>query len=200
MRVLLAAPANLTPITHLQKAIADSGVQPEEVLLPESGLGTTESWIRTWAQEQGCAIRTYKTEEEALKLLGRGEEGSIVAVLSPDQPSTLDLVAKAESQRIPVFIYREMYRQDPRVNCRFSPVERPDVWLRALTAEQRDFFRKLHGLCTQFGVKLKTGTEGEGSVLEFADGTQFEGVDLDPSACKVRPRGSVRYRRIRLEQ
>ncbi len=198
MRVLLAAPANLTPITHLQNAISDSGVHPEEILLPENGLGTTESWIRTWAQEQGCAVRTYKTEDEALKLLGRGE-GSIVAVLSPDQPSTLDLVAKAESQRIPVFIYRELYRQDPRVNCRFSPVERPDVWLRALTAEQRDFFRKLHGLCSQFGVTLKTGSEGEGSVLEFTDGTQFEGVDLDQAVCKVRPRGSVRYRRIRLD-
>ena len=199
MRVLFAAPANLTPITHLQKAIADSGVQPEEVLLLESGSGTTDAWIRSWAQERGCAIRTYKTQEEAFKLLGRGEEGAIVAVLSPDQPSTLDLVAKAESQRIPVFIYRELYRQDPRVNCRFSPVERPDVWLRALTAEQRDFFRKLHGLCAQYGVKLKTGAEGEGSVLEFADGTQFEGVDLDADSCKVRPRGSIRYRRIRLD-
>lgn len=169
---------------------------PEEVLLPESGQGTTDAWIRTWAQERGCSIRSYKSEDEALKLLGR--EGALVAVLSPDQPSTLDLVAKAESQRVPVFIYRELYRQDPRVNCRFSPVERPDVWLRALTAEQRDFFRKLHGLCAQYGVKLKTGADGEGSVLEFSDGTQFEGVDLDSSACKVRPRGSVRYRRIRL--
>lgn len=196
MRVLLAAPANLTPITHLQKAISESGIQPEEVLLPESAQGTTDAWIRTWAQERGCTIRSYKSEDEALKLLGR--EGALVAVLSPDQPSTLDLVAKAESQRVPVFIYRELYRQDPRVNCRFSPVERPDVWLRALTAEQRDFFRKLHGLCAQYGVKLKTGADGEGSVLEFADGTQFEGVDLDSSACKVRPRGSVRYRRIRL--
>lgn len=197
MRVLLAAPANLTPITHLQKAISESGINPEEVLLPESGQGTTDAWIRTWAQERGCTVRPYKSEDEALKLLGR--EGALVAVLSPDQPSTLDLVAKAESQRVPVFIYRELYRQDPRVNCRFSPVERPDVWLRALTAEQRDFFRKLHGLCAQYGVKLKTGAEGEGSVLEFTDGTQFEGVDLDASACKVRPRGSVRYRRIRLE-
>lgn len=198
MRVLLAAPAHLTPITHLQKAIADSGVKPDEVLLPEADSGTTEAWIRSWAKERGFAIRTYKTQEEALKLLARGE-GSVVAVLSPDQPKTLDLVAKAESQRIPVYIYRELYRQDPRVNCRFSPVERPDVWLRALTAEQRDFFRKLHGLCAQYGVTLKTGAEGEGSVLEFTDGSQFEGVDLDPSVCKVRPRGSIRYRRIRLD-
>jgi hypothetical protein len=201
VRVFFAAPPNLTPITHLQKAITLSGVIPEEVLLPEPTAGgtSTESWIRQWAQEQSCAIRTVKNEEEALKLLARGNEGVMVAVISPDFPAHLDLVAKAEAQRIPVFVYRELYRQDPRVNCRFSPVERPDVWLRALTAEHRDFFRRLHGLCAQYGVRLKTGADGDGGVLEFADGTQFEGIDLDKENCKVRPRGSIRYRRIRLD-
>jgi hypothetical protein len=199
LRVLIAAPPNLTPITHLQKAISESGVSPDEVILLEGQPSASDAWIRSWAEERGCVIRLVKTNEEALKLLSRGSAGSIVAVISPDHPATLDLVAKAESQRIPVFVYRELYRQDPRVNCRFSPVERPDVWLRALTAEQRDFFRRLHGLCAQYGVRLKTGAEGDGGVLEFADGTQFEGVDLDPESCKVRPRGSIRYRRIRLD-
>ncbi len=197
MRILLASPPNLTPITHLQKAISLSGIAPDEVLVDDEGPSLNNSWIRQWAAERGCAVRTVKSQDEALKLLSRGES-AIVAVISPDHPATLDLVARAESQRIPVFIYRELYRQDPRVNCRFSPVERPDVWLRALTAEQRDFFRRLHGLCAQYGVSLKTGADG-GGVLEFADGTQFEGVDLDGHGCKVRPRGSTRYRRIRLD-
>lgn len=199
MRALFAAPPNLTPIAHLQKAIELSGVAPEEVLLPEQPGSTTESWIRQWAEGRSCAVRPVKNDDEALKLLSRGNEGVIVAVISPDFPATLDLVAKAESQRIPIFVYRELYRQDPRINCRFSHVERPDVWLRALTAEHRDFFRRLHGLCAQYGVRLKTGADGEGGVLEFGDGTQFEGVDLDGEACKVRPRGSIRYRRIRLD-
>ena len=199
MRALFAAPPHLTPVSHLQKAISDSGVRPEEVLLPENWSGSTEAWIRSWAEAQGCVLRPVKSEDEALKLLSRGSESALVAVISPDNPATLDLVARAESQRIPVFVYRELYRQDPRVNCRFSPVERPDVWLRALTAEQRDFFRKLHALCSQYGVNLSTGPQGDGSVLEFQDGTQFEGVDLHDDVCKVRPRGSVRYRRIRLD-
>lgn len=199
MRVFFAAPPHLTPITHLQRAINESGVQPEEILLQEARASSTDAWIRQWAEDNGCALRGIKTDDEALKLLGKGNEGVMIAVISPDHPPTLDLVARAESQRIPVFIYRELYRQDPRVNCRFSPVERPDVWLRALTAEQRDFFRRLHGLCAQYGVQLKTSTEGDGGVLEFSDGTQFEGIDLDESTCKVRPRGSFRYRRIRLE-
>ncbi len=164
----------------------------------EGAASPTEAWIRQWAEERGLPIRQIRTEDEALKLLARGE-GSLVAVISPDHPATMDLVARAESQRVPVFIYRELYRQDPRVNCRFSEVERPDVWLRALTAEQRDFFRRLHGLCAQYGVSLNTSAEGDGGVLEFADGTQFEGVDLDSESCKVRPRGSIRYRRIRLD-
>lgn len=199
MRALFAAPPNLTPVTHLQKAIEQSGVEPEELLMLEGSSGSTDSWIRAWGEGRGCVLRTLKTEDEALKVLSRGSEGAIVAVISPDHPATLDLVARAESQRIPVFVYRELYRQDPRVNCRFSPVERPDVWLRALTAEQRDFFRRLHALCTQYGVSLKTGAGGDGTVLEFADGTEFEGVDLAGDVCKVRPRGSIRYRRIRLE-
>jgi hypothetical protein len=174
-------------------------VSPDELLLLDSQPCATDAWIRQWAEERGCTIRPIKNEEEALKLLSRGNESAIVAVISPDHPATLDLVAQAESQRIPVFVYRELYRQDPRVNCRFSHVERPDVWLRALTAEQRDFFRRLHGLCAQYGVRLKTGADGDGGVLEFSDGTQFEGVDLDSGACKVRPRGSIRYRRIRLD-
>lgn len=198
MRVLLAAPPTLTPVTHLQKAISESGVRPEEILMLEGGTSPTDAWIRQWAEERGCPVRLVKNEEEALKLLARGE-GSLVAVVSPDHPSTTDLVARAEFQRVPVFVYRELYRQDPRVNCRFSEVERPDVWLRALTAEQRDFFRRLHGLCAQYGVTLNTSAEGDGGVLEFADGTQFEGVDLDSDSCKVRPRGSIRYRRIRLD-
>jgi hypothetical protein len=198
LRALFAAPPNLTPVTHLQKAIQESGVQPEEVLLPDSGAGSTDAWIRSWAESRGCAIRPFKGDDEALKLLSRGES-ALVAVISPDHPATLDLVARAEQQRIPVFVYRELYRLDPRVNCRFSPVERPDVWLRALTAEQRDFFRRLHALCAQYGVSLSTGPDGDGSVLGFSDGTQFEGIRLDDSVCKVRPRGSIRYRRIRLD-
>lgn len=198
MKALFAAPPTLTPISHLQKAIALSGVSPEEILLPEGPASTTEAWIRQWAEENGCPVRPVKSQDEALRILSRGNQGAIVAVISPDHPATLDLVAQAESQRIPVFVYRELYRQDPRVNCRFSPVERPDVWLRALTAEQRDFFRRLHSLCAQYGVSLKTGSDGHG-LLEFADGTQFEGVDLDSEVCKVRPRGSIRYRRIRLD-
>lgn len=199
MKALFAAPPNLTPIAHLQKAITISGVSPEELLLPEAPPSATEAWIRQWAEERGCPIRPVKSQDEALKLLSKGSASAIVAVISPDHPATLDLVAQAESQRIPVFVYRELYRQDPRVNCRFSHVERPDVWLRALTAEQRDFFRRLHGLCAQYGVRLKTSAEGDGGVLEFADGTQFEGIDLDSDVCKVRPRGSIRYRRIRLD-
>lgn len=199
MRVFFAVPPNLTPISHLQKAIETSGVQPDEVLLGEHRASSSDAWIRQWAEEHGFTVRLVKSDDEALKLLGKGHEGVMVAVISPDHPPTVDLVARAESQRIPVFIYRELYRQDPRVNCRFSPVERPDVWLRALTAEQRDFFRRLHGLCAQYGVRLKTSAEGTGGVLEFLDGTQFEGVDLDEESCKVRPRGSIRYRRIRLE-
>lgn len=199
MKVFFAAPPHLTPVVHLQKAVESSGVAPDEVIVLEGGNSPTEAWIRQWADQRRCPLRPVKSVDEALKLLSRSPESALVAVVSPDYPATTDLVARAESQRIPVYVYRELYRQDPRVNCRFSPVERPDVWLRALTAEQRDFFRRLHQLCAQFGVRLQTGAEGDGSVLEFTDGTQFEGVNLNAETCKVRPRGSVRYRKIRLE-
>ena len=200
MKLLIAAPPNLTPISHLEQALSDSKVQPDEILVPETPLGSTDAWIRSWAQSRGCKTRPFGATDEALKVLSRGGQAAIVAVISPDHHDTHDLVAKAESLRIPIFIYRELYRQDPRVNCRFSPVERPDVWLRALTAEQRDFFRRLHALCQQHDVTLKTAPEGQGgTMLAFADGTQFEDVELNSEACRVRPRGSIRYRRIRLD-
>lgn len=200
MRLLIAAPANLTQVSHLEKALALSGVEADEVLVLESRPGSVDQWVRNWAASKGLAQRPCQDEEEALKFLARGEGGVMVAVVSPDQPATLDLVAEAESQRIPVFIYRELYRQDPRVNCRFSPVERPDVWLRGVNAEQRDFFRRLHGLCSQYGVAIKTAQDGtSGSFLQFGDGTEFEGIELDAESCRVRPRGSFRNRRIPLD-
>ncbi len=200
MRLLLVAPAHLTQMSHLDRALKLADLEPDEVILPESQAGAVNQWLKNWAKSRSLEVRDCADLKEGLRLLTRGQGGALVAVLSPDQPSILDLVAEAESKRIPVFLYRELYRQDPRVNCRFSPVDRPDVWLRALTAEQRDFFRRLHGLCAQYGVTLKTSQDGHaGSVLEFSDGVEFEGVELDSEACRVRPRGSVRYRRIVLD-
>lgn len=200
MRLLLAAPAHLTQMSHLDKALKLADLEPDEVVLPETQAGAVNQWLKNWAKSRSLEVKTCSDLAEGLRLLTRGPGGAVVAILSPDQPSILDLVAEAESRRIPVFLYRELYRQDPRVNCRFSPVDRPDVWLKALTAEQRDFFRRLHGLCSQYGVTLKTSQDGHGgSVLEFSDGVEFEGVELDSEACRVRPRGSVRYRRIVLD-
>ncbi len=201
MRLYIAAPPNLVNTAHLTQALKASAVEADELLLPSRSRGTTDLWMRDWASKNSCDIRTYESEEEVFRLLARSNgEGAIVAVVSPDHPQTLDLIARAESQRIPIFVYRELYRQDPRVNCRFSPVERPDVWLRGLTPEQRDFFRNLHELCRRFGVTLTSSSSAEGgSLMQFNDGTEFEGIELDGQSCRVRPRGSFRYRRIRLD-
>lgn len=198
MRLFIAAPRNLLRTAHIETALAQSGVTPGELFLATDSTGTTDLWLREWAAKQKLPIREFPSTPQLLKNLERGSDRAVVAVISPDHPETLDLVAQVESRRIPVYIYRELYRLDPRVNCRFSPVERPDVWLKALNAEQRDFFRRLHSLCAQYKVELNTSSE-EGSLLRFSDGTEFEGVDLDKKSCKVRPRGSFRYRKIPLE-
>lgn len=201
MRVYIVAPLNLLRPTHIETALKQANVEVSELLLPEQERGTLDIWLRDWASKNDIAIRDFQGDaEQALKLLERSQDAAVVAVVSPDHPDTLELVTEAESRRIPVYIYRELYRQDPRVNCRFSPVERPDVWLKALTAEQRDFFRRLHALCDQYKVELTTSSHGvSGSLLRFPDGTEFEGVELDENGCKVRPRGSFRYRRIPLD-
>jgi hypothetical protein len=202
VRLLIAAPNNLLRPVHIEVAVKQAGVAASELLLPVKSRGTTDTWLREWAKKAQLTIREYENTEQALKLLERGDgaETAIVAVVSPDHPETLEIVSQAESRRIPVYIYRELYRLDPRVNCRFSHVERPDVWLTALTADQRDFFRRLHSLCHQYGVEMKTSASGDGgSFLEFVDGTRFEGVELNSEACRVRPRGSFRYRKIPLD-
>lgn len=200
MRVLIAAPKNLLRTVHLENAIAQANIEAGELLLPKQNRGTTDLWLREWAKNQRISVQEFEDETDALKLLERSQNSAIVAVVCPDTPETLDLIAQAESRRIPVYVYRELYRQDPRVNCRFSPVERPDVWLKAINAEQRDFFRRLHSLCQQYKVELKTSATGDGgSFLQFTDGTQFEGIELDKNSCRVRPRGSFRYRKIPLD-
>ena len=201
MRIFVIYPNNLLRPAHIEVAVKQAKMQVSEILMPEKDRGTADLWLRDWAKSQGLKVHTFSgSEEQALKMLADKDDTAVVAVLSPDDPHTMDLVAQAESRRIPVYIYRELYRQDPRVNCRFSPVERPDVWLKALTAEQRDFFRRLHSLCEQYKVELKTGpSETAGSLLKFSDGTEFEGINLDSKGCKVRPRGSFRYRKIPLD-
>jgi hypothetical protein len=198
LRLFIAAPKNLLRTAHIEAALSQADVEPTELFLTLDSNGTTDAWLREWAAAKKISTRDFSDNGQLLKTLARGPESAVVAVISPDHPETLDLVAQVESKRIPVYIYRELYRLDPRVNCRFSPVERPDVWLKALTAEQRDFFRRLHGLCKQYKVELNTSGDG-GSLLEFSDGTQFEGVDLDADTCRVRPRGSFRYRKIPLD-
>lgn len=199
MKLFLAAPQNLLSTSHIELALEQSKIEPTEIFLLSPSTGTSQAWLRDWAKKHEIEIREFSDQSQALSVLAKSKERAVVAVVSPDHPETLDLVAKAESLRIPVYVYRELYRRDPRVNCRFSPVERPDVWLKALTAEQRDFFRRLHSLCTQYGVELSTPTGDGGGFLTFADGTQFEGVELDSDSCRVRPRGSFRYRKIPLE-
>ncbi len=200
MRLLIAAPPNLLNPSHVRTAIEQSGLEPSELLLNGKSRGSTRTWVREWAKDNEISVREFDDTSEAFALLEQEEEGAVVAVVSPDHPETLNLVSKAEGKGLPVYIFRELYRQDPRVNCRFSPVERPDVWLKALTTEQRDFFRRLHALCKEYKVELKTAATGDGgSLLHFADGTQFEAVDLDRKRCRVRPRGSFRYRKIPLE-
>lgn len=183
---------------HIEVAIKQARIEPSEILLPKQSRGTTDVWLKDFVREKGWSSRDFDNLEQAFKLLGKGD-GSVIAVISPDHPETLEQVTRAEARRLPVYIYRELYRQDPRVNCRFSPVERPDVWLRALTAEQRDFFRRLHSLCKQYNVELKTAPGGSGSFLEFDDGTEFEGVEMNKESCRVRPRGSFRHRKIPLD-
>lgn len=201
MRVYLMAPPNLVNVAHLAEALKASGVKPQEMLLPERSRGSTDHWLKEWAGKNRCDIVRFQNEEELFSLLNGRNRSAVVAVASPDHPQLLDLITKAEKQRIPIFIYRELYRQDPRVNCRFSPVERPDVWLKGLTPDQREFFRDLHQLCQQYGVSLTTSSTGDGgSLLRFADGTEFEGIELTKKSCRVRPRGSFRYRRIRLQE
>jgi hypothetical protein len=199
MRLFLAAPQNLLNTSHIDAALAQANISPTEVLVCRNPTGSTQTWVREWAKKNEFEVREYDETAQALKLLTKSKDAAVVAVVSPDHPETLDLVSKAESLRIPVYVYRELYRRDPRVNCRFSPVERPDVWLKALTAEQRDFFRRLHSLCRQYGVEFSTPTGDGGGFMSFADGTEFEGVELDTETCRVRPRGSFRYRKIPLD-
>ena len=200
MRILLSTPTSLTQINHLEKALKQSGVQATEILLPATDRGPTDVWVRKWANSSGIDIIDYQGDEEALTLLGQAPESAIVAILCPGHSETLDFISKAESRRISIFIYRELYRQDPRVNCRFSPVERPDVWLKSINDEQEEFFRRLHQLCDQFGVQIQTNLEDGGSALvNFEDGASFEAVQVTPSSCQVRARGSFRHREIPLE-
>lgn len=200
MKVYIVAPHNLLRPAHVEVALKQAKVEVGELLLPERERGTLDLWLREWAGKNDIPVRDFQGDDaQALKLLERSQDSAVVAVVSPDHPDTLEIVAEAESKRIPVYIYRELYRQDPRVNCRFSPVERPDVWLKALTAEQRDFFRRLYALCDQYKVELTSSSGTSGSLMRFADGTEFEGVELDENGCRVRPRGSFRYRRIPLD-
>ena len=200
MKLFVAAPQNLINPAHIEAALEKSRATAGELLLATGSTGTTQAWLREWASKNGIPVKEVAEVAQALSLLAKSRDAAMVAVVSPDHPETLDLVTQAESMRIPVYIYRELYRQDPRVNCRFSPVERPDVWLKALTAEQRDFFRRLHSLCNQYGVELSTAPTGDGgSFLNFSDGTEVEGVELDSGTCRVRPRGSFRYRKIPLD-
>lgn len=200
MKIFVAAPQNIINPSHIETALEQAQANPAELVLPGNSAGSTSAWLKQWASRVGVRIREVADVPQALSLLAKGRDSAVIAVVSPDHPETLDLVAQAESMRIPVYIYRELYRRDPRVNCRFSPVERPDVWLKALTAEQRDFFRRLHSLCKQYGVELSTSPTGDGgSFLSFADGTEFEGVELDSESCRVRPRGSFRHRKIPLD-
>jgi hypothetical protein len=199
MKLFFAAPQNLLTTSHLESALKQADISPSEILISSKQSGSAQAWMREWAKKNEIQVNEYDESAQALKILAKSKDAAVVAVVSPDHPETLDLVSKAESMRIPVYVYRELYRRDPRVNCRFSPVERPDVWLKALTAEQRDFFRRLHSLCSQYGVKLSTPTGDGGGFMTFADGTEFEGVELDPKSCRVRPRGSLRYRKIPLD-
>ena len=198
MRVLIVAPYNLLRPAHIEVALKQARVVPSELLLPEQSRGTTDAWLKDFAKKKGWSIRNFDNTDQALKLLSK-DNAAVVAVVSPDHPETLEEVAQAEARRVPVYIYRELYRQDPRVNCRFSPVERPDVWLRALTAEQRDFFRRLHTLCKDYNVELKTAPGGTGSFMHFSDGTEFEAIEMDKKSCRVRPRGSFRHRKVPLD-
>lgn len=200
MKLFVAAPPNILKTSHIEAALKQSGVSVSELFLPDAPTGTTDMWLQEWARTHSVPVREFKEVGQALSMLARSKDSAVVAVLSPDHPDTLDFVSQAESMRIPVYVYRELYRRDPRVNCRFSPVERPDVWLRALNAEQRDFFRRLHALCQQYDVELTNSTSGDGaSLVRFADGTEFESVQLDANTCRVRPRGSFRYRKIPLD-
>lgn len=200
MKLFIAAPPNLLKTSHVERALEQAQVDPSELLLLTQKVpGATETWLREWARNRKLPVREYQELAQVLGLLARSKDAALIAIVSPDHPETLDQVAQAESRRIPIYVYRELYRLDPRVNCRFSPVERPDVWLRALTAEQRDFFRRLHSLCQQYGVELNSHGTGDGSLLSFPDGTEFEGVELEPESLRVRPRGSFRYRRIPLD-
>lgn len=200
MKLLISAPTSLTQSAHLEKALEQSGVQATEVLLPRNDRGPTDAWIRKWANSNGVDIIDYQGEEEALTLLSREPDSAIIAILCPGQSETLDLISNAESRRISIFIYRELYRQDPRVNCRFSPVERPDVWLRAPNEEHEEFFRDLHSLCRKFGVKIQTNLEAGGSALvSFEDGVSFEAVQVEPNLCRVRAHGSFRHRKIPIQ-
>ena len=198
MKLFVAAPANLLDTSHLEKAIVQADIVAEELLLPSySKGGSTSLWLRDWAKTKSISVHEFSELSQAVKILKKSRQRTIIAVLSPEHPETLDFVSEAEALRIPVYIYRELYRQDPRLNCRFSPVERPDTWLRALTAEQRDFFRRLHSLCAQYDVQVTNSKSGDASgFFQFSDGTAFEEVELTKDGCKVRPRGSFRYRTI----
>ncbi|MGE0493835.1 MAG: hypothetical protein AB7S38_31795 [Vulcanimicrobiota bacterium] len=199
MRVLLCGPAVLTDPTVVERALEASGVEVQEVACL-AAQGALAGRAAQWASSQGVPCLRYTSREEAIDDLSEQAEAAVVAILDPESSEGMETVDLAEKARIPVFVYRELFRRNARLNCRLQTISRPDVWIRAMDSRHRDFFNQLWELCKAHEVEILPSPDHCGDQLvRFAD-ADFEGLQIDKNGCRIRSRGSMRNRKVRLDQ
>lgn len=198
MKVLICGPGVVTDTRLVRQAVAASEV-PVSELVTYKPMTPFMLQAVEWAEAEGVATHQYSDREQAIKALGKSDRAAIIAVLGPDCPDAAETVDMAERARIPVFVYRELYRQDPRLNCRLAPISRPDVWIKGMEADHQQFFRKLWQLCREHSVEIRPSLDQCGDLLIRFEGAEYEGLEVKEKDCQVRSRGSLRSRRIRLD-
>ena len=104
MKLLIACPPNLLKPVHIEAALSQAAIEPSELLLPKVARGSTDSWLREWATTKSLSVDDYERSDMALNSLMSAEESAVLAIMSPDHQETLDLVAKAASNSIPVYL------------------------------------------------------------------------------------------------
>ncbi len=194
MKVLVCGPPVLTEAGVVSQALESSGIEITE--LSYFGNGAVGQRAAEWAKKRGIDVERYSSRQEAVLSLEEEAEAAVIAILDPESPEEMETVDLAERAKIPVFVYRELFRRNARVNCRLAPIARPDVWIKAMENEHSEFFQKLWKLCQEHRVNIAPSPDQCGEHLISIGAHEFEGLRIDANGCWVRSRGSMRNRKI----
>lgn len=196
MKIFICGPDELTDLELVEQAISASGVEASELFTV--GENAVQHRALEWSKSNGLKQTTCPSVATALERLRKN--GAVIAILSPECEKTIELVDAAERARVPVFVFRELYRRNPRMNCRLAPISRPDVWIRGMEAEHHQFFTELWELCQRHQVTVGPSPDECGDWLLRFENAEYVGLEVDQEACRVRNRGSLRNRRVRIQE